>query len=164
MKYNLSSIVLLSLAIVLLCSCATAEERAARAALQAARVKTALAKKHYKIDVDRMYPMSGAAKHLTFGYSVEVRNDSLISYLPYFGRAFSVPYGGGKALNFSESINNYQESEKSNGQRQIEIGVRNEEDTYTYYIDVFDNGSSSIAIQAREREPISFSGMMTFDE
>jgi len=108
--------------------------------------------------------MSGAAKHLTFGYSVEVRNDSLISYLPYFGRAFSVPYGGGKALNFSESINNYQESEKSNGQRHIEIGVRNEEDTYTYYIDVFDNGSSSIAIQAREREPISFSGMMTFDE
>ena len=67
-------------------------------------------------------------------------------------------------MNFSERIGSYHEQEKGNGQRHIEIGVRNEEDTYTYYIDVFDNGSSSIDVQARERDAISFSGMMTFDE
>ena len=164
MKHYLSSIVLLFLATVMLCGCATAEERAARAALQAAKVKTALSEKHYLINVDRMYPLSGAPRHLTFGYSIEVRNDSLISYLPYFGRAFNVPSGGGKALNFSEPIGSYQEQKKSDGQWHIEIGVKNEEDTYSYYIDVFDNGNTSIAVQSREREPISFSGMMTFDE
>jgi len=164
MKHYLSSLVLLFLAVVLLCGCATAEERAARAALQAAKVKKALSEKRFMINVDYMYPLSGTPKHLSYGYSLEVRNDSLISYLPYFGRAFNVPYGGGKALNFSERIGSYHEQEKGNGQRHIEIGVRNEEDTYTYYIDVFDNGSSSIDVQARERDVISFSGMMTFDE
>ena len=164
MKHYLSSLVLLFLSVVLLCGCATAEERAARAALQAAKVKKALSEKRFMINVDYMYPLSGTPKHLSYGYSLEVRNDSLISYLPYFGRAFNVPYGGGKALNFSERIGSYHEQEKGNGQRHIEIGVRNEEDTYTYYIDVFDNGSSSIDVQARECDAISFSGMMTFDE
>ena len=90
--------------------------------------------------------------------SVEVRNDSLISYLPYFGRAYSVPYGGGKGLNFSERIGSYEEALLKNGKHHIEIGVTNEEDTYLYTIDVYDNGNSTIAVQSRQREPISYAG------
>lgn len=146
------------LALVMLSGCATSEERAARAAEQAAKVKTALTERNYKISVDRMYPMRGSSKTVSYGYSVEVRNDSLISYLPYFGRAYSVPYGGGKGLNFSERIGSYEEALLKNGKHHIEIGVTNEEDTYLYTIDVFDNGSSTIAVQSRQRESISYSG------
>ena len=104
------------------CGCATVEEKAARAAEQAAKVNKALKERKYKIDVERMYSMRGGSKTLSYGYSVEVRNDSLISYLPYFGRAYSVPYGGGKGLTFSERIGSYQEYQKGNGMRHIEIG------------------------------------------
>ena len=142
----------------MLSGCATSEERAARAAEQAAKVKTALTERNYKISVDRMYPMKGSSKNVSYGYSVEVRNDSLISYLPYFGRAYSVPYGGGKGLNFSERIGSYEEALLKNGKHHIEIGVTNEEDTYLYTIDVFDNGNSTIAVQSRQREPISYAG------
>jgi hypothetical protein len=86
---------------VMLVGCATAEERAARAAEQAKAVKTALQERNYQIAVNRMYPSRGASKTVSSGYTVEVRNDSLISYLPYFGRAYDVPYGGGNGLNFS---------------------------------------------------------------
>ena len=73
-----------------------------------------------------------------------------------------MPYGGGKGLNFSERIGSYQEGRKSNGRRCIEIGVRNDEDTYLYTIEVFENGSSTIRVQSRQRESISYSGEMTF--
>ena len=43
--------------------------------------------------------MKGGSKHLTSDYSLEIRNDSVYSYLPYFGVAYNVPYGGGKGLN-----------------------------------------------------------------
>ena len=111
-----------------------------------------------------MYPMKGGAKSVSPDYSVEVRNDSLFSYLPYIGRAYQIPYGGGKGLIFSEPIGSYQESQKKNGLRHIEISVKNDEDTYLYTIDVFDNGSSQIDIQARQRERISYSGDMIFDK
>ncbi|MBR5325097.1 MAG: DUF4251 domain-containing protein, partial [Prevotella sp.] len=69
-------------ALVMIVGCATAEERAARAAEQAKTVKAALQERNYQIAVNRMYPSRGASKSLSYGYSVEVRNDSLISYLP----------------------------------------------------------------------------------
>ena len=152
------------LALVMLSGCATAEERAARAAEQAAKVKVALTERHYKIGVDRMYPMKGPSKNVSYGYSVEVRNDSLISYLPYFGQVFSVPYGGGKGLNFSERIGNYRETQVKSYMRRIEIDVKNDEDTYLYTLEIFDNGSTSIDVQARQRDHISYSGSMEFDK
>ena len=76
-------------------------------------VREAVDAKAYKINVDRVMPMKGGSKHLTSDYSLEIRNDSVYSYLPYFGVAYNVPYGGGKGLNlfafislcrFSESV------------------------------------------------------------
>lgn len=158
MKKLLFSILLVSSACAMLSGCASAEERAARAAEQAAKVTKALEARDYKIAVNRMYPMKGSSKSVSYGYSVEVRNDSLISYLPYFGGAYNVPYGGGKGLNFSERIGSYRESQKNNGERQIEINVTNEEDTYIYLIKVFSNGNSSIDVTSRQRDHISYSG------
>ena len=158
MKKFLFSMVFGIVVLVMLSRCATVEERAARAAEQAAKVRTALTERNYKISIDHMYPMKGGSKSVSFGYTVEVRNDSLFSYLPYIGRAYQIPYGGGKGLNFSERIGSYQESQKKNGQRHIEIGVKNDEDTYLYTIDVWDNGSSQIEVQPRQRERITYSG------
>ena len=154
---------IISMAPFLFSGCATSEEKAAQMAELSANVTNALNNRDYKIAIDRMYPMRGSSRHVSFGYSVEVRNDTLISYLPYFGRAYNVPYGGGKGLNFSAPIGSYQEFMKKNGQRYIEIGVTNDEDTYFYTIEVFDNGSSSVDVRARQRERISYSGNVVFD-
>ena len=55
----LLSLVLTLLTVIALEGCATAEERAARAAEHAARVKVALTERHYKISIDHMYTMRG---------------------------------------------------------------------------------------------------------
>ena len=159
----LFSILTLFLVLVMFGSCASSAERAARKADFARKVKVALDQRAFKISVNRMIPMSGSSRSVSYGYSVEVRNDSLFSNLPYFGRAYQVPYGGGKGLTFNAPISHYQESLKKNGARQIDIEVKNEEDTYNYNMTVFDNGSSSINVQAHEREGISYSGEVIFD-
>lgn len=162
MKIKIVSIVLVCLAMVMLSGCATSQEKAVRDAELAKQVTAALAERNYKIGVRTMIPHRGSSQNVSFNYSLEVRNDSLISYLPYFGEVYNVPYGGGKGLNFSERIGSYQESQKKNGSRHIEIGVKNDEDTYLYMIDVFSNGSSMISVQARQRQRISYTGAMTF--
>ena len=151
-------------ACAVLCGCVTSEERAAQKAEMARNVTKALNERNYKISILRMNPMRGSSRSVSYGYSVEVRNDTLFSYLPYFGRAYNVPYGGGKGLNFSHPIENYQEYQKKNGQRHIEIGLTNEEDTYLYTIEVFDNGNSSVEVLSRQRERIFYTGMMEFEK
>ena len=163
MKKVLVSMVTAGLALVMLGGCATPQEKAEREAEQAKKVAAALAERQFKIDVNTMLPMRGGLRHVSYGYMVEVRNDSLISYLPYFGQVYSAPYGGGKGLHFSERISNYQEVQKKNGARHIEIDVKNDEDVYLYTIEVFSNGRSEINVQPRQRDRISYSGEMSFN-
>ena len=62
---------------------------------------------NYKIDVNTAMPMRGRSIPLTSSYSLTIRNDSVISYLPYYGRAYSIPYGGGDGLNFKTILKEY---------------------------------------------------------
>lgn len=160
--YRFSKMMVVSV-LVMLVGCATSRDGSAQQEELAKRVSAALDNHQFKIDVDMMNPRMWSMRHVSYGYSVEVRNDTLISYLPYFGRAYSVPYGGGKGLNFSAPIKSYTEYEKK-GKRYVRIGVSNEEDTYTYKLEVFSNGKASIDVQPRERESISYSGELNFDE
>ncbi len=141
-------------------ACATTAEKAEREAARVREVAAALADRHYQIDVRMMHPMRGKSKMLSYGYSVEVKGDTLVSYLPYFGRAYNVPYGGGKALNFTAPIRGYREGRLKKGLTRIEIATQNEEDQYLYTLDIFDNGRATIDVVARERENIRFDGEM----
>ena len=58
-------------------------------------VRQLIVSEDYKIDVNTAMPMRGRSIPLTSQYSLQIRNDSVFSYLPYYGRAYSVPYGGG---------------------------------------------------------------------
>lgn len=143
-----------------LAGCATTAERMEREARTAAQVSEALASRHYTINVLMMYPQRGRAVNLTTNYSVEVKGDSLISYLPYFGRAYNVPYGGGKGLNFIAPITGYQTETDRKGMTRVVLTTENEEDRYQYVLEVSSSGDSYIQVQSRQRDFIRYSGRM----
>ena len=53
---------------------------------KAKEIKEMIENGRFTIEVDRALPMGGRTVHLTTPYSLEMRGDSAISYLPYFGR------------------------------------------------------------------------------
>lgn len=146
------------------CSSLSSAERAERQAAQMRAVAEGLANRHYKIGVRTMYPPRGMAKQVSYGYTVEVKGDTLVSYLPYIGRAYNVPYGGGKGLNFTALISEYNTRKDSKGTTYITIHVNNDEDILTYSLTVYEKGQANIDVRAREREPISYSGEWQQDE
>ena len=159
MKKFLFSLMILAV-LLLMVACGTTAEKAEREAARVREVAAALADRHYQIDVNMMHPIRGRSKMLSYGYSVEVKGDTLVSYLPYFGRAYSVPYGGGKGLNFTAPILSYREGKLKKGLTRIEIVTRNDEDQYFYTLDIFENGRATVDVVARERDNIRFDGEM----
>jgi len=129
-------------------------ERVAR--LTAERIE----KRDFEVDMDFVHPSRGGGRPLDYGWSVRISGDSIYSYLPYFGRAYSIPYGGGKGLNFSGIMREYKIMEHAGDHTDIAIVYVNEEDTYNYYFRIYDNGSTDLSVISREREKISFSGEM----
>ncbi len=154
-------------AAVVLTACATWKSdgltKEERRAQTAQKVAEGLSKRHFTIEAEQCYPMRGAARRIDYGYEVTVHGDTLKSYLPYFGRAYNIPYGGGKGLRFDAIIKNYEQWRTKKNMTHIVIYTDNEEDVYIYTIDVFDNGNATIDVRSREREEISFSGQMKTD-
>ncbi len=148
------------LGIITACSTMTAAERAERALA----VEKALELRHYVVDVQMMYPYRGQAVNVTSTYSLEVKGDTLVSYLPYFGRAYNVPYGGGKGMNFTSLISSYEAVKDRQGRTHVRLVTDNDEDLIVFELEIFDNGHAAIDVHAREREPISYSGQLVDKE
>lgn len=136
----------------------SAQTKAEKAEQTANAVKSAIESNDYIIEVNQAIPMSGRSINLTTPYSLTVRGDSVYSYLPYFGRAYSVPYGGGDGLNFNATLTDYSVEPGRKESTEISFKTRTREDQYVYRIRVFPNGATSINVSGNNRQGITFSG------
>jgi hypothetical protein len=134
------------------------KSKAERKAEIARVVKQKVEDKHFKVIVDMAYPMEGPTIPLNQLYSLEVKGDSIISYLPYYGRAYSIPYGGGKGLNFEGTIKKFRISYPKESSMRVDFEVTNDEDYYMYALDIYNNGNTSIVVIPQRRNSINFTG------
>src|SRR5687768_7012468 len=58
---------------------------------KAAIITSLIDSKNFMFKAQTVIPMRGRSWQLTSDYDVKIFNDSLISYLPYFGRSYSAP-------------------------------------------------------------------------
>lgn len=140
--------------------CINAQEKVNKEGETAQHIQKALDEKDYIINIDYMYPQQGRSRALTSSYFVKIKNDSIFSYLPYVGRAYSVPYGGGDGLNFNLPIQSYSSKKGKKGTTIISVKAKNSEDNYTYTLTVYDNGSSQLHVQSNNKQSISYRGKM----
>jgi len=127
------------------------------------KVKELLESGYYAIDVERALPTNGSAVNLTSSYTLEMRGDSVISHLPYFGKAYSVPYGGGDGLRFTRTVTKKSITFDDKGTADVKFEARTDEDNFTYNIKVFSNGSATIFVQPVNRQSINFHGYLDLE-
>ena len=155
------------IASLFLMACASSESassKATRKAEMAAKIAEGVQTRHFNVDIDKVYPLGHGIIHPSTLYSVSVDDDKIISYLPYFGRAYNVPYGGGKGLNFEGEVLKYQESTGRKGEHVVVLDVKSEEDIHQYSFVIFENGNVTLDVISKERNPISFSGRVNLDK
>lgn len=148
------------LASLILAGNLSAQTRKEKESERKAFVEQQIASRHFKIDVSMAYPMSGNSIPLTSPYSLELRQDSADVFLPYFGRAYSVPYGGGNGLHFRSPVTGLNMEKKKKGY-EISFTSKTEEDTYDFFIDITDEGAASISVTMRNRQSIRYSGKVS---
>ena len=122
----------------------------------------AIATKRWHIDINSMNTMRYGSRTVTSDFYLELRGDTLRSYLPYLGQAQVSPtLSPSIGLNFEEPVLNYKESKpKSNKYTQIDIDVKTKEDSYHYVIEIYSNGQAYIRVRSMYRDPISFDGTL----
>jgi hypothetical protein len=146
-------------AAVLMSACMTSAERAQRLDEKARKVAQALTESRFTVLIHNMNTQRYGAHNVTSDFYLKLRGDTLESYLPFLGRAYSAPYGTpSQGLNFTSPVKKRIESVQKNGATRPELHVSSNEDQYRYQLDIFPNGQTYIHVMAQERDAVSFDG------
>ncbi len=140
---------------LLLSAAVTAQDR------EQSSIQQAIETKNFIFRASSATPQRGSIRQLTIEYELVVRVDTVNSFLPYFGRAFTAPFNpsdGG--IKFTSTDFVYSANEKKKGRWEIEINPKDVSDVTTLYLTVFDNGRASLRVSSINRTAISFNGFV----
>lgn len=159
MKTNYLFLIILNTIILTACASQNQAQKE-KQAQQAQVIKEMVESKTYTIDATYALPMQGKSIYLSYGYDLTVRNDSAIAYLPYYGVAYSAPYGGGEGgIKFKEPVQDYQCVPKGNsGEWDVKFKVNTTDYNYDVNITIYSNGSTNMYFNSNQRQAISFNG------
>jgi len=128
------------------------------------QIRKLIESNRFRIDINRAVPMQGRSVNLTSTYSLELKGDSVISHLPYFGRAYSVPYGGGEGLRFEEALTDLSLSFDKKGTAKLKFTAKTSEDRYTFNVQIFSNGSVTVNVNPVNRQGITYHGRLITEQ
>jgi Domain of unknown function (DUF4251) len=108
-----------------------------------------------------VHPSRGRVVQLNSDYDLKVSPDTVRSYLPYFGRAYSAPIGGpGGGIDFLSRQFDYTQKARKKGGWDILIRPKDISDVREMSLTIFQNGTGSLRVSSNNREPISYNGYL----
>ena len=104
-------------------------------------------------------PMGGRSINLDYSFSLKVSKDTINSYLPYFGRAYSAPMDptqGG--IKFVSTDFEYKISDKKKGMWDVDIVTNDTKGKVRMNLSIGDTGSATLTVNDNDRQAITFYG------
>ena len=123
-------------------------------------LKNILSSKTFIFKAQSAWPLQGTVVQLTAGYDMKVLQDSINTYLPYFGRAFSAGYNNEGGINFTSKKFEYKVKEKQKGGWEITIKPSDARDITEMNYSVSTNGYATLQVISNNRQAISYYGII----
>lgn len=134
------------------------ERKAEKKAQKMEEVKNALNDKNFVFSATHALPMGGGSKYLNYDYDVVVKNDTVISYLPFYGVAYHVEYGARNlGFDFTQPMEEY-EMEKEDDGYVVDFEVDNGMDHLNYTFHISEMGYATLHVSSTHRQSISYYG------
>lgn len=125
---------------------------------KAAKVQGIINSKNFVFIAESASPMGGRTIYLTSTYMLRVSKDTLVTDLPYYGRAYSAPINpseGGIRFTSTDFELNLQAKKKG---WDILINPKDTRDVRQLFLSASANGYASLQVTSNNRQAISFTG------
>lgn len=125
-------------------------------------VKTSVESKQFIFHAQTAMPTSGRSRQLTSEYDLRIFPDSLVSNLPFYGRAYSVPYGSSDGgFHFTSTKFEYTATPGKKRGWDITIKPKDVTDFREFSLSLSDDGYGTLQAMSNNRQPMSFTGYIT---
>jgi hypothetical protein len=129
--------------------------------LSAQSVDQAVKDKRFTINVESMSPRRGGFRRLTTLYTFEVTPDTVVTDLPYAGRAYQAPMGtDNSGVKFLSTSFGFEARPGKKGAWEITLTLKDTPNYPKVSITLQSGGSASIRMAPVDREYISYSGTL----
>jgi Domain of unknown function (DUF4251) len=129
---------------------------------QSSEIKNLIDSKRFLFEVQSTLPQSGPTKQESYGFFLKVSGDTLICYLPYYGRATMPTMNPAeRPLDLTSTGYEYSVKENKKGGWEISINPKDQKNVRDMSLTVFDNGSADLYVNSNNLQPISYHGTVT---
>ena len=96
-------------------------------------------------------------------YDVVVTKDSIVAYLPYYGRSYNAPYNPTESgIKFKSRDFSYTEAKGKKGSYTIKIQTKDlKMENYQMILNVSQNGYASLMVNSNNKQAISYNGFLS---
>ena len=118
-----------------------------------------IANKDFVFVAQSLTSQGGRLRVLTSEYDVEIKNDSIKSYLPYIGNAQEAPTTSDDAgIIFTSTEFGYTYEPTKKKSWDVTVKFRDQKNTTQFNFTIYDDGNASLNVNSLLRDPISFRG------
>lgn len=160
-KLTLFVIILLAVSMGVMAQNSRKERNQNRDREKAAEIEKLIQNGNLRFLAQFALPMSGGSIHLTSEYTLDIQEKQITAWLPFYGRAYSVSYNtreGG--IKFSEMVDRIEWKRVKHGYRTL-VEVKTRDDFFSVNLYVTDSGYATLNVSSKNRQPISFNGIVT---
>ena len=124
-------------------------------------IKDMVESQNYVFKAQTALPMSGPSRQLTPDYDLKVTKQSIISYLPYFGRAYTAPMDPSKGgIQFTSKDFDYTLTPGKKDGWNVLIKPKDYRDVQQMSLSISSTGYAIVQVTSTSRQPISFNGVI----
>ncbi len=116
---------------------------------------------------DRAFPQGGRSIDLTTNYGfIKIMGDETEGDMPFFGRGYTIPYGGDGGIKFDKTSIENEQVEVNEKKMRITYSfeAKSKDDHFSIYMDIGYNGNTSVSVNSNNRSQISYSGEISMIE
>lgn len=132
-----------------------------RRAEQFAETQKLVDSKQFIFVPDRAFPQGGRSIDLTTNYGfIKIMGEETEGDMPFFGRGFTVPYGGGGGIKFDKTTIENEQVQINEKKLRITYSfeAKGKDDHYRVSMDIGYSGNASVNVTSNNRSPISYNG------
>lgn len=128
-------------------------------------IKKLVESNQFEIHIDRVYPQNGFDVSQFNPQGEIIISDSIAEgRLPFFGRAYSLPYDGKGGIEFKAPMKSHSIKITDKKKKKLvtyRFSVPGQNDLFQFSIDVTTNGYCSISLVSQNRSHINYSGTIS---
>ena len=124
-----------------------------------ADVKNMVESGQYIFVAQYAFPMSGRTVTLTSEYDLTVSKDTIIAYLPYYGKAYQAPIDPSEGgIKFTSVKFDYRTIKSKKDGWDISMTAKDQSDNSQLSLHISTNGRATLQVSDIFRQPITFTG------